>query len=509
MQALDQTGSMTESAFRLLRLFLNFLVFFAAVGATRWGIRIFLLNRGGRSQRWRNSFSAINLVVLVLLLLLRGPFERVLTAAGDAIARLRPVSELGWLSAFLVGIYYALIASSFLLLAIYFVGLVYWFADQQIDAWQARLRKSVTAGESKPRFHASRVLRTCVRLLRDLVAAAVILGYFFYGLANFPRTEIFTSALRKLLGPPLRDAAQAAENYVPNLGYLFVILVFAWVILKGLKYLFKSIQKGDIVFEKFPAEWADPTYKLSRTILFVFVLMVSFPYLPGSNSAFFRGFSVFIGALVTFGSSGFIGNLLAGILLAYARAFKVGDVVRIEGVYGTVTEKTLLVTRVVTAGNERVAIPNSKVLTDSVTNYSTHGLNKGVAVSVVATIGYDVDWRTVHKLLFDGASRTDQIATDPAPRVLERSFGNYSVEYELRAWTKTADGIFESHAALLRNVLDAFADGGVEIMTPTILSHRDASELAVPTGRFPNRPRPQGIRIEVDPPSHVDGSGST
>ena len=166
-------------------------------------------------------------------------------------------------------------------------------------------------------------------------------------------------------------------------------------------------------------------------------------------------------------------------------------------------------TRVITAGNEHVAIPNSKVLTDSVTNYSTHGLNKGVAVSVVATIGYDVDWRTVHKLLLEGAARTEQIATDPAPRVLEQSFGNYSVEYELRAWTKTSEGIFETHAALRRNVLDAFADGGVEIMTPTILSHRDASELAVPTERFPNRPRPRGIRIEVDPPSHVDGSGST
>ena len=250
------------------------------------------------------------------------------------------------------------------------------------------------------------------------------------------------------------------------------------------------------------------TYKLCRTILFLFVLMVSFPYLPGANSAFFRGFSVFVGALVTFGSCGVIGNLLAGILLTYARALKVGDVVRIEGVYGKVTEKTLLVTRILAAGNEMIAIPNSKVMTDSVTNFSSHGLCQGVAVSVEATIGYDVDWRTVHKLLLDGARRTEEIATDPAARVLERSFGNYSVDYELRAWTKTSEGIFETYAALRRNVLDTFADGGVEIMTPTILAHRDASELAVPTERFPNRPRPQGIRIAVDPPAHMDDPGS-
>ena len=503
MQALDQSGSIAESAFRLFRFVLQLLMFLAAVGTARWGIRTFLLNRGGRSDRWRNFFSAINLAALVLLLLLRGPAEKLLAAIGDAVSHLRPESELGWLGGMLAGIYYVLIAIATLLLSMYIVGWVYWFLDKQIAALQVRLRDSVPAGESNPRFHASRILRIGVRLLRDLVAAGLIFGFFFWGFTNFPQTRIFTNALRKLLGPPLQDAATAVENYVPNLGYLFVIVLIAWILLKGLKYLFNAIQNGTIVIERFPADWADPTYKLCRTILFLFVLMVSFPYLPGSNSAFFKGFSVFIGALVTFGSSGFIGNLLAGILLTYARAFKVGDVVRIEGVYGKVTEKTLLVTRLLTTGNEHVAIPNSKVLTDSVTNYSTHGLNNGVAVSVVATIGYDVDWRTVHKLLIEGAARTEQIATAPAPRVLEQSFGNYSVEYDLRAWTKTSEGIFESYAALRRNVLDAFADAGVEIMTPTILSHRDASELAVPKERFQSPSRPRGIRIAIEPPDHL------
>ena len=508
MQALDQTGSITDSAFRLIRLFLNFLIFFAAVAACRWGIRTFLLYRGGRSDRWRNLFSAVNAGVLVLLLILRAPAEGLLTAAGGAISRLRPESELGWLIGMLAGLYYALIASSIVLVVLYGLGLAYRFADARIHAWQAQFHQKDTPVESNPRYHASRVMRTSVRLLRDLMAAVLLLVYFFYGFANFPRTKIFTDALRKILSPPLQEAVRAVENYVPNLGYLFVIVLFAWVILKGLKYLFVSVQHGNIVFEKFPADWADPTYKLCRTILFLFVLMVSFPYLPGANSAFFRGFSVFVGALVTFGSSGVIGNLLAGILLTYARAFKVGDVVQIEGVYGKVMEKTLLVTRVLAAGHELVAIPNSKVITDSVTNYSSHGLSKGVAVSVEATIGYDVDWRTVHKLLLDGAARTEQIAIDPAPRVLEKSFGNYSVDYELRAWTKSSEGIFESYAALRRNVLDAFADSGVEIMTPTILAHRDASELAVPVERFPNPPRPRGIRVVVDPQtndSRVDG----
>jgi small-conductance mechanosensitive channel len=499
MLAVDQGGSIAESAFHLFRFFVQCLIFLSAVAGIRWVVRTFLLNRGERSDRWRHTYFGATLTTVVVLLLLSRPAERLLTAVGHAISRLGPGSELAWLSGMLVGAYYTAIAISILILAIHILGLVYWFIDKRIASWQTTLRKSVKAGESNPRFQASRIVRVGVRLLRDLMVAALILGTFLFGFATFPATRILTDALRNLLGPPLQDAAQAAENYVPNLGYILVILVLAWGILKALKLMFTAIRDGTLVFDRFPPDWAEPTYKLCRTVLLLFALMVSFPYLPGAHSAFFRGFSVFVGALVTFGSSGAIGNLLAGIQLTYARAFKVGDVIQIEDVYGMVTEKTLLVTRVLAAGQEYVTIPNAKVLNNSVTNYSMHGLNKGVAVSVVATIGYDVDWRTVHKLMLEGAARTEQIATEPSPRVLEQSFGNYSVEYHLRAWTRTSEGIFETYAALRRNVLDTCADGGVEIMTPTILSHRDASELAVPVERFPNPPRPHGIRVAVDP----------
>src|SRR5271165_2733930 len=154
MQTLDQSGSMAESAFRIVRVFLEFLIFLVAVAASRWGIRTFLLNRGGRSERWRIRFSAANVVVLVLLLLLRGPADKLLTTIGDAIARLRPEPELVWVTGMLAGVYDALIASSILLLAIYGVGLTYWFADQRIAGRQAKFPASVS--ESDPRFHASR-----------------------------------------------------------------------------------------------------------------------------------------------------------------------------------------------------------------------------------------------------------------------------------------------------------------------------------------------------------------
>jgi small-conductance mechanosensitive channel len=497
VQAIDQNLDIAETSFHVIQFVLRLLIFVGAVTACRWGLRTFLLGRNRKSVRWLNAFSAGNLVALVVLRLLRDPAEKVLTALGEMIGRLRAVSDSDWPPTVLVGLYYALIATSVLFAAFYVVGLIYRFGDRRIDAWQSSLRAGGTS-ETSPRFHVSRIIQVGIHVFCTILSVALVLVYFFHGFRMFPRTRIFVAALVKFLGPPLRGAYKAFGNYVPNLGYIFVILVCGWILRKAFKYFFASIQRGRIVFTNFPVEWAEPTYKLTRAALFLLVLVVSFPYLPGANTPLFRGFSLFFGALLTFGSSGFIGNLLAGILLTYQQAFRLGDVVRIEGTYGRITKKTLLITRLLTVGNEHVVIPNSKVLAASVTNYSAHSESGGFALGITATIGYEIDWRTVRKLLLEGAARTEQIATDPAPRVLANSFGNYSVEYELRTWTKNAEEIFETCTALRLNVLDAFADAGVEIMTPAILSLRDASELAVPTERFPNRPKPEGIRISLD-----------
>ncbi len=498
MQAIDQNLDIAEASFQLVRFILRLLIFVVAVAACRWGLRTFVLSSNRKSARWLNSFSAGNLVALVVLRLLRDPAEKILTAMGEMIGRLRPVSQSDWPPTVMVGLYYALIATSVLFAAFYVVGLIYRFGDRRIDAWQSRLRAGGSS-ETSPRFNVSRIIQVGIHVLCTILSVTLILVYVFHGFRMFPRTRILVAALVKFLGPPLRGAYKAFENYVPNLGYIFVILVCGWILQKALKYFFASIKRGNIVFTNFPVEWADPTYKLSRAGLILLVLVVSFPYLPGANSPLFRGFSLFFGALLTFGSSGLIGNLLAGILLTYQQAFRLGDVVRIEGTYGRIAKKTLLITRLLTVGNEHVVIPNSKVLAASVTNYSAHSQGGGFALGITATIGYEIDWRTVRKLMLDGAARTEQIATDPAPRVLVNSFGNYSVEYELRTWTRNAEDIFDTGTALRLNVLDTFADAGIEIMTPAILSLRDASELAVPAERFPNRPKPEGIRISVDP----------
>src|SRR5271163_2036660 len=149
--------------FQFLRFIAACLVFLTAVAACRWGIPALLLGRGGKSNRWRNSFSAVNFVVLVFLILLRSPARKLFAALGAMINRSLPASERGWPAATMVGLHYMLIATSILLLALHALGLVYRFGDRRVDAWQSRLRASGTV-ESHPRFHASRISRTGIYL---------------------------------------------------------------------------------------------------------------------------------------------------------------------------------------------------------------------------------------------------------------------------------------------------------------------------------------------------------
>jgi len=323
MQVIDTSGHVSESTFHILRTLVLFAVFMGAVVVSRWGIRKFILGRGRTPHRNSKFYSIVFVVLIASLLLLRSPIERLAADIRSAISASHTSEALSWLVTAFLGFYYVLILSSIFLIVIQGIGFAHRFVDKRIEVWQVRLRDSSKTGESNPRFHASKIVRMVNRLSCNALVFAILLLYFGIGFSIFPRTEVITGTLREFFGPPLEDAVRAVENYLSKLGYLLVILMFGWVLLRAMKYVFGAIKRV-IVLEHFPSDWVDPTYKLCQTALFLFVLMVSFPYLPGAESPFFRGFSLFLGALVTLGSGGTIGNLLAGILADVYTSFSGG-----------------------------------------------------------------------------------------------------------------------------------------------------------------------------------------
>ena len=158
-----------------------------------------------------------------------------------------------------------------------------------------------------------------------------------------------------------------------------------------------------------------------RVVIIAFALVIAYPYIPGSDSAAFKGVSVFLGVILSLGSSSFIGNMIAGLSMTYRGAFKEGDRIKVGEVVGTVEDIKLMVTRVLTPKNERVIMPNSIILNTDVVNYSQMAREKGLVLHSTVGIGYDTPWRHVEAMLVEAAART--VASSSTSRTNFRAAG--------------------------------------------------------------------------------------
>lgn len=297
----------------------------------------------------------------------------------------------------------------------------------------------------------------------------------------FPWTSDWTPKLFGYILDPLNTVVRMFINYIPNIFFIVVIALFIRYTLKIVKFLFTEIGKGTLKLSGFYKEWADPTYKLVRFLILAFGFIMAFPYLPGSNSPAFRGVSVFLGILLSLGSSSAIANMVAGVVLTYMRPFKIGDRVKIGDTVGDVKEKTLLVTRVRSIKNVDITIPNSMVLGSHIINYSSTSLEEGLILNTTVTIGYDVPWRKVHELLIEAAGKIEMIDKQKKAFVFQTALSDFSVAYEINAFTREPNKMAEIYSELHKAIQDVFNKAGVEIMSPHYNAIRDGNETTLPT----------------------------
>jgi len=320
---------------------------------------------------------------------------------------------------------------------------------------------------------AARVARVAAFVLAVYVFLPIVFSFFPWtrGLAN----TIFDWTLT-----PVASVWHAFIAYLPNLFTVAVIVAVFYYLLKFIHLLFVGLERGAIALPGFHRDWAMPTYKIARFLVIAFAAVVIFPYLPGSQTPAFRGISLFLGVLVSFGSSSAIANVVAGIVMTYMRPFQLGDRVKIADTVGDIVEKTLLVTRVRTPKNVDITVPNAMVLSSHIINYSSTAKEGGVILHTSVTIGYDAPWRQVHALLIAAAVGTDDILDKPKPFVLQTALDDFYVKYELNAYTSNPNAMARIYSDLHQNIQDRFNEAGVEIMSPHYRAERDGSESTIP-----------------------------
>ncbi len=332
-----------------------------------------------------------------------------------------------------------------------------------------------------------------IRWLLSVVVAVVVAGYV---LGQFPWTQGVALTVSGSAVSAVRWVASGIAGFLPNMVFIVTILVVTRYLLRLVRIVLEQLGASEEA-RNFAPELIEPTYQIVRFVVIALALVVAFPYLPGSGSRAFQGVSVFVGLMVSLGSSAAIGNMVAGIVLIYMQILRPGDRVKVADTVGDVVSCDLLALKIRTIKNVTIAIPNILVLANPVINFSTEAANGRLILHSGVTIGYDVAWSTVHALLIEAALATRDIEPEPAPFVLQTSLDDFYVAYEINACTKNAGAMARIYSDLHANIQDKFNEGGVEILSPHYGAMRDGSRTAVPDQYLPKDYRPATFGLSL------------
>ena len=320
---------------------------------------------------------------------------------------------------------------------------------------------------------ASRLVKFMVVILQLLISLPIIFGIF-------PSTKGLALQLLNYFLVPIKKIFFGVIGYIPNLISIFVI----WFAIKWLvrlaHYVAQEIEKGNLKFNNFYPEWAMPTFNIVRILLYTFMIAMIYNYLPGSDSGVFQGISVFVGIIISLGSSTLIANLMAGLVITFMRPFRIGDRIKLNDTVGDIIEKTPLVTRVKTPKNEIVTVPNSFVMSSLTTNYSSSAQEYGLIIHTDVTFGYEVPWQQVHQLMIQSALATPHIEAEPRPFVLQTKLDDWYVVYQINAYTRHPEKMSAIYSDLHQNILDIFHEAGIEVMSPHFMGVRQCEQPFIP-----------------------------
>ena len=329
-------------------------------------------------------------------------------------------------------------------------------------------------------LRASRVLEFQRGLLRAVTIGAgmvVVYSTFTFVLRRFPYTRPWGESMRGFLFTTVEDLALGVVNAIPGLFTVALIVLIMRFILRLLGIWFNAVEAGRTRVQWLYPETAQTTRRLVTALMWLFTIVVAYPYLPGSQTDAFKGVSVFLGLMLTFGSSGLVNQIMSGFMVTYSRAVRVGDYVRIGDVEGTVLHLGILSTKLKTFRGEEATIPNSVVVSQTTTDYSRFAEVNETFTPTSVTIGYDTPWRQIHAMLLLAAERTPGVRVEPKPYVLQEALQDFYVKYTLFVCLDAQDQRYFTLNILHAQIQDLFNEYGVQIMSPNYLADPASPKL--------------------------------
>ncbi len=236
-----------------------------------------------------------------------------------------------------------------------------------------------------------------------------------------------------------------------------------------------AVLTGSQIFSRWVAERAlSPShvdeglrYAIRRIIYYVLMVLGMMAVLQTLGIQM-GSLTVLVGALgvgIGFGMQNIVNNFVSGLILLFERPIKVGDWIDLEGTSGKVTDIGARSTKVVTADNITVILPNGDCLSQKLINWSYNA--SGVRFRIPISVAYGSDMGLVKKVLLELGSKHPKVLDNPGPKVLFKEFGDSSLNLELGIWIRVGSiGRQQLYSDINFAIDKAFRDHGIEIPFP-------------------------------------------
>ena len=236
-----------------------------------------------------------------------------------------------------------------------------------------------------------------------------------------------------------------------------VIFILGRWVAKGITNFIKRIMTKSKTDETLTAFVGN----LSYVALLAFVIIAALNQL-GIQTASFIAVLAAAGLAIGLALQGSLSNFAAGVLMIIFKPFKVGDFIDGGGVAGIVEEIQIFTTQLKTPDNKTIIVPNSKMMGDNITNFTTKGTRR---VDMVFGIGYEDDIDKARQVIEEIIGQDERVLKEPEPMVVVSELADSSVNFTARAWT-SGDDYWGFYFDTTEKVKKRFDSEGISIPFP-------------------------------------------
>jgi small conductance mechanosensitive channel len=243
-------------------------------------------------------------------------------------------------------------------------------------------------------------------------------------------------------------------EYSPKLISAFVILFVGLYAIRFVNRLMRKIMiKRDL----------DPTLSkfLADIMIWVFrvLLFVTFISKLGVETSSFVAILGAAGLAVGMSLQGSLSNFAGGMLIILFKPFRVGDTIEAQGVIGTVSEIQIFVTKLISANNQTIFIPNGILSNGIITNFSVAGMRR---MDLVFSLSYATDIKVAKDVVMEVMKSHPKVLKTPEPVVVVRDLTDNAIHLAIRPWSKNED-FGQTSSDILEQCKTAFDEKGIVI----------------------------------------------